>query len=68
MRLYDLSADPNEARDVSSQYPAEVARHRALLASNLDKPRVPPTDEAPMLDEEIDDTTRNRLRVLGYVE
>jgi len=67
-RFYDLSADPNEARDVSSQYPAEVARHRALLASNLEKPRVPPTDEAPMLDEEIDDATQHRLRALGYVE
>lgn len=33
--LYDLSADPSEARDVAARYPAETARLRNLLEDHL---------------------------------
>jgi len=67
-RLYDLVADPSETRDVSANYPTEIARHRALLAAKLEKPGPSRTEEALLLDEEIDAATLLRLRALGYVE
>lgn len=66
-RLYDLIEDPEETRDVSRQFPEEVAKHEALLARYLGSSQSQPhtTDhDSPDLDSEM----RERLKALGYIE
>jgi len=63
--LYDLEADPLETRDVSSQHPEELQRHRAMIAGYLESATpASPAKPGPALDDE----TRRRLRALGYID
>jgi len=61
-RLFDLEADPGESRDVSTAFPADLARLReeleALIATDVNPDEV----EAPISEEQ-----REQLRALGYV-
>ena len=65
--LYDLVQDPLETHDISEQRPAEFAKHRewltAYLQSAQDLPEAIGTD-VPAIDE----TTRERLKALGYLD
>src|SRR6185503_2820865 len=57
--LYDLAADPLEARDLASERPAELARlGQALLAFRK--------DDHPGAARAADTETVERLRALGY--
>ena len=56
--LYDLNADPQEARNLASLRPADVDLRRALLRT-FPSGEVRPTDETAEV--------KNRLRALGYV-
>jgi arylsulfatase A-like enzyme len=69
--LYDLDADPGETRDIAREQPETLARMQARLAEvqgqlglpDLDAP-LAVGDEAP----ELDASTREQLRALGYTE
>ena len=56
--LYDLNADPQEARNLASVRPADVDMRRTLLQT-FPSGEVRPTDETAEV--------KNRLRALGYV-
>ena len=62
-RLYDLDADPMATRDVADERPRVV--ERLLESWENRRPRVAATKGAPV---EIDDTTRERLEELGYLQ
>ncbi len=73
--LYDLSADPNETRNVAAEFPQEVQSFRKLLADYvINQAAVPDFLSQP--DErvagdgptgaDLDDVTRERLKALGY--
>jgi arylsulfatase A-like enzyme/Tfp pilus assembly protein PilF len=70
--LYDLEADPREARDLAAALPGETARLRSaldLMAGNVGVPRMPVHDAATATDA-IDgpgNEVRHRLEALGYV-
>ncbi|MDH4207865.1 MAG: sulfatase, partial [Anaerolineae bacterium] len=63
--LYDLQADPTEARNVLAEYP-DVAGHldRLLTEWLTSFEAAVPSDDAPEFDEGV----RARLRALGYLE
>ncbi|MET1084378.1 MAG: sulfatase-like hydrolase/transferase [Burkholderiales bacterium] len=56
--LYDLNADPQEARNLASLRPADVDMRRTLL-------RTFPSGEVRPTDETVE--VKNRLRALGYI-
>ena len=56
--LYDLNADPQEARNLASLRPADVDMRRTLLRT-FPSGEVRPTDETAEV--------KNRLRALGYI-
>lgn len=62
-RLYDLQEDPGERRDVTSLHPERAAALRRLKDEIV--ARGPATDGHPI---EVDETLRERLEELGYVE
>jgi arylsulfatase A-like enzyme len=64
--LYDVQNDPKETRNVAKEFPAELDRHRALLASYVEATPTPAaeTRSTPAIDE----VTRERLRALGYLQ
>ena len=64
-RLYDLSTDPEELRDVASQQ-AEVAADLAVGVRALRE--AAPTDAPNTVELEIDDERLRALESLGYVE
>lgn len=60
-RLYDLVSDPAEHSDLAPNHPETVASFAELLWA-VGEPEV-----SPDLDD-VDKTTRERLKVLGYIE
>jgi arylsulfatase A-like enzyme len=60
--LYDVEADPGEARDLARAQPRQVAAMDAALA------RVSPQGEAMARAARPDAETAERLRALGYVQ
>lgn len=65
-RLVDLVEDPDEARDVAAAHPAELERHRSLLARYRGEAAPRGRETAPP--EPLDALTRDRLEGLGYLE
>ena len=73
-RLFDLSSDPLEQRDLAAAQPAELAeireRYAALLAEGrlADEARVAGVDDedGPLAPQEA--ALQQQLRALGYVE
>ncbi|MDB4433272.1 sulfatase-like hydrolase/transferase [bacterium] len=64
--LYDLEADPEESRNVASEFPEALERLRALIAAYAaDMSRGDREQDAPALP--LDEGTRERLRALGYL-
>jgi arylsulfatase A-like enzyme len=64
-RLYDLTQDPDETRDVAAEHPEELARYRALVEAY----RRGAGAEAPAADDSsLDALTRERLEALGYLD
>ena len=69
--LYDLGTDPLESRDLAAERPQDLARMQERLSaaeaelglSAIDAP-LAVGEDAP----ELDETTRERLRALGYAE
>lgn len=64
-RLYDLSRDPGETRDVSAEHPAERER---LQARYLAAQRLFADQSHAGSEVEMDAATRRALQKLGYVE
>jgi arylsulfatase A-like enzyme len=74
--LYDLSADPDETRDVAKDFPQELRRLRGLLAEYVidaapepDYFLLPPGEagtDGSKAPPALDETTRERLKALGY--
>lgn len=66
-RLYDLTADPSELRDVSARHADEVARLGAELDRYLGARRLA---WGSLLEQDrgVDRVTRARLEALGYVD
>ncbi|MGD8441000.1 MAG: sulfatase-like hydrolase/transferase, partial [Holophagae bacterium] len=62
-RLFDLASDPGETVDVATEHPETVAALLAHLAA-VDARRVFAT---PVDRGELDESTRDQLRALGYV-
>ncbi len=62
-RLFDLASDPGETVDVATDHPETVAALLAHLAA-VDARRVFAT---PVDRGELDESTRDQLRALGYV-
>jgi arylsulfatase A-like enzyme len=69
--LYDLASDPGETRDIAPEQPEKVAQMRARLEEARERLGLPELDaplavgaEAP----ELDASTREQLRALGYAE
>jgi len=63
-RLFDLSADPGERRDLLHERPEVVAELRRLAATmGVDAP-----PEVPLIAEPVAPEVRERLREIGYVE
>ncbi len=68
--LFDVAADPDEARNLAIERPEQVARLRAELAevrAGLNLPLLDAELEAGATPE-LDDATREQLRALGYTE
>jgi arylsulfatase A-like enzyme len=65
IELYDRSADPEEASDVSSEHPEQVTSLRALVDS-YEANAKHAWGEAPP-EVELDELRLNHLRALGYV-
>ena len=63
-RLYDLSADPGETRDVAEARPEEAAALGALLGSYLEDSEPPWGSEQPVV--QLEELELNQLRALGY--
>ena len=64
MLLYDLDDDPSEARDLSARQPDRLQTMlRDLESFRGDLDSVEPTGEMVM-----DESTREQLRSLGYLE
>lgn len=66
-RLYDLRDDPLETQNVAAAHPAEVARHRALLAGHRAAAERAAPDGGPA-PPDVDADTLQRLRDLGYLD
>ena len=68
--LFDVEADPGEARDLAAERPAELARLRADLEGVRLELGLPALDaeRAAGPSPELDAETTERLRQLGYVE
>ena len=62
-RLFDLSADPAEQRDLSATDPQTLRRLLGQLSAGLDQDRSP----AAGAGAELDDDLVARLRALGYI-
>jgi len=66
-KLFDLSTDPRETRDVSAQYPAEAQalhRHVEELLRRMERTRPADISAEPELNKEVVE----RLRGLGYLD
>jgi hypothetical protein len=63
--LFDLAEDPDETRDVAAAHPGVVDRLAAKLPS---LPRADQSDDSGGEERPLDDTTREQLEALGYVE
>ncbi|HSM55567.1 MAG TPA: sulfatase [Candidatus Sulfomarinibacteraceae bacterium] len=65
--LYDLQADPAETTDVAADQAQRAEEFEAVVRRHLE--RVALTEPSELPDAlELDDTTRRRLRALGYVD
>lgn len=64
--LYDLSSDPTEQRNIAAEVPDLLAGFQAELAGFLKTHRSAAASAAPRAS--LDDETRDRLRLLGYLE
>jgi arylsulfatase A-like enzyme/Tfp pilus assembly protein PilF len=62
--LYDLSADPQELRNLAAERPADKERMERVLASFLAKNASASIGDAV---HEVDPATRDRLAALGYL-
>jgi arylsulfatase A-like enzyme len=62
-KLFDLSADPRESRDLAAREPAQLDRLLVELEAEIGSAVTEPKIRA-----EIDEDTRERLRSLGYLE
>lgn len=65
-KLFDLTKDPAELRDVKAKNPAMTEKLRKLLADHL--ARTAKNTAARPKEVEIDKATTERLRALGYIE
>lgn len=63
--LYDLEVDPGETADVAADHPEECDRIRRVIAAH--KEEISATDD-DLGTVEMDVTTKERLRDLGYAE
>ena len=63
-RLYDLSADPGETRNLADERPREAAALGALLGEYLESSEPPWGAEQPVV--ELQELELNQLRALGY--
>jgi arylsulfatase A-like enzyme len=69
--LYDLSADPDEERDLAGSESAELARVKAELETwraAMGIPELGQPGSAPAAEAAMDPAARERLKALGYVE
>ncbi len=69
--FYDLTLDPGETRDLSSERPEDLARMQARLAqveAEIGLPAIDATLGEGEKPPELDAATRDRLRALGYSE
>jgi arylsulfatase A-like enzyme len=62
--LYDLAADPDEARNLVPRDPELAARQALALERAFAALPAPPADAAPV---QVDERTRELLRELGYL-
>jgi len=61
--LHDLTADPGQERSIAGERPHDVAALRAILDAEI-----PPQGTEPPAPSALDETTREKLRSLGYVD
>jgi hypothetical protein len=61
-RLYDLTNDPGETRDVAESHPQVVAKLRAQLAEIMAAESGSSTEQRFLTEEQ-----KERLRALGYL-
>jgi len=69
--LYDLATDPRELRELSAERPGDLAMMQGRLAAAEAALELPPIDAPLAVGEEapeLDETTRESLRALGYAE
>ena len=70
MRLFQLSNDPFELKDVSDEHVEVAQRLRTILLARLDQQREREhafASLSPSVDNEMDPTILEELRALGYV-
>jgi arylsulfatase A-like enzyme len=70
-QLYDLTADPNEVRNVVDEYPDVVNRLRILLEEELDEQnRIAKSGQSrgAKIDDEDMENIKSRLGALGYAD
>lgn len=60
--LYDLSADPTEARDVAAEHPEEVERLKAAWRADAEKYGVFPIDDRNLMLKLVQDRLRRGIR------
>ncbi len=65
--LFDLRNDPGETVDAKAALPEQYARMQAALTSYLEDLQTEHLPGTVLRDAELDDTTLERLRALGYV-
>jgi hypothetical protein len=68
--VYDLENDPAEIENVAGKHPALTAKLRQLAEAYWEpNPPFPQAEEEmPVQEQLLDESTRERLRALGYLE
>jgi arylsulfatase A-like enzyme len=61
--LHDLTADPGQQRSIAGERPHDVAALRTILDAEI-----PPQGTKPAAPDTLNETTREKLRALGYVD
>jgi arylsulfatase A-like enzyme len=62
VELHDLTADPQQRRNLAGEMPQLVTTLRQILERTL-----PPVGDAQQPEYELDEATREKLRALGYL-
>jgi arylsulfatase A-like enzyme len=63
--LYDLQGDPRETKNLATNRPEDLTRLETALAEAHDRAA---QQAVPAVNVEMDETTRERLHALGYVQ